>query len=109
MDALVVRAANLLAVSEHRLFELAYRHWHHHAAESRLIDRTFGHYLRHSVTPPWAVHFSRLVLRAYRAGNFDPALFGVYPAYEGIPLIWALTLRSPLSVPLAREEGVLVA
>ena len=109
MDATVIRAANLLRVSEYRLFELAYHHWHQCMAEPQIINLAFRHYLNNAIVPLWTVHFARSVVRAYRAGDFDPAIFGVYPPYEGIPLMWALAFRSPLSVPLGSKRDILIA
>lgn len=109
MYSLVLRAANVLNVCEHRFFELAYHHWHHRVPDADLIARTCRDFRCRAVLPAWARYFARSVVRAYRAGNFEPAMFGVYPAYQSIPLPWALPLRSPSTIPFDSERGVLVA
>jgi hypothetical protein len=54
-------------------------------------------------------HFSRRVVQAYQGKNFDPAVFGVYPAYEKLPLSWSLALQTPRYVKLNKNCNVLVA
>ena len=109
MDVNVIRAANLLYIDEHRLFELAYWKWHHRRAEPQLIERVFLRYLHRAPIPYWARHYARTVVHAYNAGDLEPAQFGVRPAYERIPLFWALPLRTPLSVAIKVESGILIA
>ena len=109
MYSLVMQAANVLNVSEHRLFELAHRHWHQAPANPALIDRALRDFRQRAVLPSWVLHFARSVVRAYRAGNFEPAVFGVYPDYDVIPLPWALAFRSPTSVPVDNRQGIFIA
>ncbi len=109
MILLVIRAANLLEVNELQLFDLAHRFWHHHSADPRQIYAVFTNYLNTKIAPPWVVHFSRSVLRAYNTGTFEPVDFGIYPTYEKIPLGWSLAFHTPLSMPLNNPEDLLVA
>ena len=109
MILLIIRAANVLNVDELQLFGLAHRFWHHQSAEPRQIDVVFKEYLDKKIAPPWVVHFSRSVLQAYNSGNLEPAEFGVYPAYEEIPLVWSLAFQTPLTIPLNESNDLLVA
>lgn len=109
MVLLVLRAANLLRVDELELFNLAHRFWHHRTAESSYIKVAFHKYLDKKIAPPWVVHFARSVVQAYDSGDFEPAVFGIYPSYEAIPLTWSLAFQTPLSLPLNEAGGLLVA
>ena len=109
MILLVIRAANLLRVDELELFRLAYRFWYHHTAETRDIKAAFDEYLRSQLVPPWVVHFARSVVQAYDHGNFEPAMFGIFPSCEIIPLSWSLVFQTPLSVPFNEAHDLLVA
>ena len=109
MILIVIRASNLLRVDELQLFKLAYRYWHHRTAESHHIHALFTDYLNNKIAPPWVVHFARSVLRAYESGHLEPARFGVYPAYEELPLGWSLAFQTPRSLPLNDPDGLLIA
>jgi hypothetical protein len=110
MILLVIRAANLLKVDELELFRLAHRFWHYHTGEScPQINAAFNEYLEKKTAPPWVIHFARSVVRAYDCGNFEPAMFGIYPSYEEIPLSWSLAFQTPLSLPLNHFRDLLIA
>jgi len=109
MVLLVLRAANLLRVDEFEVFQLAHRFWHHHSGESSVIKKAFYKYLDKKIVPPWVMHFARTVVQAYEHGNFEPAVFGIHPAYEQIPLSWSLAFKTPLSVSLNDAGNLLVA
>lgn len=106
MVELVIRSANLLKVNEFEVFCLANRHWHH---PSHDVDAEFRKYLNKKFVPPWVLHFARNVVNAYERGNFEPALFGVYPAFETISITWALAFRAPCQLALNEDSVFLVA
>ena len=109
MAPLVIRAANLLQVDELEVFRLAYRFWHRRSDDADCINAAFDKYLRQKTAPPWVVHFARTVVQTYERGNFDPAMFGIYPEYERIPLTWSLAFQTPRYVSLNTAGDVLVA
>jgi hypothetical protein len=109
MILLVIRAANLLRVDELEVFRLAYRFCFHRAAEPRNVKAAFDEYLDTQLVPSWVVHFARSVVDAYHRGSFEPAMFGVYPPCEVIPLSWSLVFQTPLSVPFNEIDDLLVA
>jgi len=109
MVPIVIRAANVLHVDEFEVFRLAHRFWNRHCAESSSIRSAFNKYVQNRIVPPWVVHFSRRVMQAYQGDNFDPAMFGVYPAYEKIPLCWSVALQTPRYVKLKQNCDVFVA
>lgn len=79
----VLDASAVLEISEHRLFELAYRRWYGHEAGRRVVDRAFGQYLFRMDAPFWVRQYCRDVLRCSRAGDLSPREFGVEPLPEG--------------------------
>jgi hypothetical protein len=109
MVLLVIRAANLLGVDEFEIFKLAHQFWHHRAGENSDIKRLFHKYLDKKIVPPWVMHFARSVVQAYEQGNFEPAVFGVSPSFEAIPLSWSLAFHTPRSLPLNEAGDLLVA
>ena len=109
MVLLVIRAANLLSVDELEVFKLAHRFWHHRTAENCYIKKAFHKYLEKKIVPPWVMHYARSVVQAYEHGNFEPALFGISPSFEAIPLTWSLAFQTPRSLPLNEAGDLLVA
>jgi len=109
MVPLVIKASNILNVDEFEIFRLAHRYWNHHCADPSAISRAFAKYVQNRTVPPWVTHFSRRVVQAYHAKNFDPAIFGVYPAYERLPWSWSVALQTPRYVKLNRNCDVLAA
>lgn len=109
MVLFVIRAANILSVDEFEVFNLAHQYWHHSNAESCYIKNAFTKYLDKKVVPPWVNHYARSVIQAYDCGNFEPALFGIYPSFEQIPLGWSLAFNTPLSMQLNEASDLLVA
>jgi hypothetical protein len=109
MLLIIIRAANILRVDELELFRLAYRFWYHYTGETRDIKTAFDEYLDKQLAPPWVVHFARSVVEAYDHGSFEPAMFGIYPSCEVIPLSWSLVFQIPLSVPFNETDDLLVA
>ena len=109
MALLVIRAANLLSVDEFEVFQLAHRFWHHSAGELKTIKSAFNKYLDKKIVPPWVMHFARTVVRAYDCGDLEPAVFGIYPAFEQIPLSWSLAFNTPLSLPLNEASDLMIA
>ncbi|MDX1811965.1 MAG: hypothetical protein R3240_08465 [Gammaproteobacteria bacterium] len=102
----VLRAANILNVDELEVFHLAARYWSRHTDD---IKVAFKEYLSNKSVPHWVLHFSRNVLKAYERGNFEPALFGVFPSHESIQFTWALVFKTPLSLPLNTDGNLLIA
>jgi len=106
MVELVLRAANLLSIDEFEVFRLADRYWYRRTDD---IKAVFKKYLDKKTVPPWVLHFARSVVTAYNRGNFEPALFGVYPSYETIQFTWAIAFKTPCSFPLNNPGDLLVA
>lgn len=79
----VLDASAVLEISEHRLFELAYRRWYGREDSRRVVDGAFGRYLFQMDAPFWVRQFCRDVLRRSRAGDLSPGDFGVEPLPEG--------------------------
>lgn len=102
----VLRAANILHVDELEIFRLADRYWRR---ESEDLGVAFARYLKWKTVPHWVLHFARTVIQAYNEGNFEPALFGVYPSYESIQFSWALVFNIPRSLPLVTDGNLLIA
>ena len=79
-DALaVVETSGLLAISEFRVFELAYAHWYGVETDEKTIERHFLPYMFQEQVPHYVRAFTRKVLRLEEAGEFDPAGFGIEP------------------------------
>jgi hypothetical protein len=61
-DALaLVRTADRLAVSEYRVFELAYRNWYGRVPEAEFLTQAYGRYLNRTELPLWVRDFTRRV------------------------------------------------
>jgi hypothetical protein len=57
--------AAALEVSEYQVFLRAYRDWYGDEPRERLIDASFGSYLRKGEIPVWVRHFARRYLVAH--------------------------------------------
>ena len=55
------QTADRLAVSEYRVFELAYRHWYGRVPEAGFLEQAYGRYLNRTELPPWVRDFTRRV------------------------------------------------
>lgn len=55
------RTAERLAVSEYRVFELAYRNWYGRVPETALLEQIYGRYLDRTELPHWVRDFTRRV------------------------------------------------
>ena len=75
----VVEASNLLAVSEFRLFEIAYANWYGVEGDSKTIERQFLPYMFQERVPHYVRAFTRKVLGLEAAGSLDPEEFGIEP------------------------------
>ena len=109
MNVTVVRAANVLNVGERQLFEVAHQYWYTQQADASYISSALRDYLSNHVTPPWVLHFSRAVIRAYEDGTLNLLLFGVFPVFEELPLVWSVILRAPRIQRYDDSDNVLVA
>lgn len=108
MVMVVMKAANILQVDELEVFQLAHRFNHLTSDETTIINLTFKKYLEEKIAPPWVTQFARLVVQAYQRGDFDPAMFGILPKYDRMPLCWSLLTQTPRYVPL-NQGSVFVA
>jgi len=102
----VLRAANILNVDELEVFRLADRCWSRQSDDLRVV---FAKYLQRKILPHWVQHFARTVIKSYEEGNFEPALFGVYPSYESTPFTWALVFNTPSCFPINTDGNLLIA
>lgn len=75
----VVEASNLLAVSEFRLFEIAYLQWYGVEGDAEAIERQFLPYMFQERVPHYVRAFTRKVLGLAREGELDPGEFGIEP------------------------------
>ena len=75
----VVEASGLLAVSEFRIFELAYENWYGVETDEKTIERHFLPYMFQERVPHYVRAFTRRVLSLDRAGELDPRAFGIVP------------------------------
>lgn len=105
MVEMVLRAANILSVDELEVFRLANRFWQRRSD----IKAAFNKYLDKKIVPHWVLHFARNVVQSYERGTFEPAVFGIYPCYETIPLSWALALQTPRAVVLNEGANLFIA
>jgi len=55
----VTKGAGYLNVSEHELFEIAYRGWHKQEADQEETQRCYREYLRNDSLPQWVKHYVR--------------------------------------------------
>lgn len=80
-DALaVVKTSGLLAVSEFRVFELAWEAWYGVGTDEKTIEGHFLPYMFQERVPHFVRAFTRRVLSLDRAGELDPRRFGIEPA-----------------------------
>lgn len=80
-DVLAVLAASgLLAVSEFRVFELAYANWYGVETDEKTIERHFLPYMFREEVPHYVRAFTRKILRLERTGGLDPKDFGIEPS-----------------------------
>ncbi len=77
-------ASAALDVREVDFFRLAFRRWFGRDIVAADLERGFAAYMFDNVVPPWARHFSRLVLADAAAGRLDPVRLGAM-AYRRQP------------------------
>jgi hypothetical protein len=75
----VVDASNLLAVSEFRLFEIAYANWYGVEGDSNAIEHQFLPYMFQERVPHYVRAFTRKVRGLEKTGSLDPGEFGIEP------------------------------
>ena len=73
----IMQSADLLDISECRLFEIAYAAWHGQQTDEKTIEGYFATYLLHENVPFWVRHFTRVVFGLEQAGQLDPQQFGL--------------------------------
>jgi len=77
-DALaVLETSGLLAVSEFRVFELAYVNWYGVETDEQTLERHFLPYMFGEEVPHFVRAFTRRVLGLEKAGRLDPKDFGI--------------------------------
>lgn len=59
---LIRKAADVLQVSEFRIFDEAYARWHGDRASSELISELFSRFMMYGETPDWAEKFAKDIL-----------------------------------------------
>ena len=70
-------AAQLLDVSEFKIFEQAYRLWFGQVPDLKSTEDFFSNYLRGGIAPYWVRDMSRKVLDKCRRGSCEPEDFGL--------------------------------
>ena len=73
----VLRTSGVLAVSEFRVFELAYVSWYGVETDEKSIERHFFPYMFREEVPHYVRAFTRRILSLERAGSLDPKDFGI--------------------------------
>lgn len=71
--------ANLLEISEYRVFHLAYENWYGKKLSNRSMDFRFNNYLKDEIVPFWVWHFVQSVSEKYQKNKFDPREYGIEP------------------------------
>ena len=90
----VVSAANVLNVTEFRLFELAYREWYGCVGKEVELEKLYALYWFTGLAPDWVRHYSRHVLTLCRQiGHEVQAVADEAPAskFKSVTL-WCLGL-----------------
>lgn len=75
----VLETSGLLAVSEFRVFELAYVNWYGVETDEKTIERHFLPYMFREEVPHYVRAFTRTILGLERADRLDPRDFGIEP------------------------------
>lgn len=99
----VLETSGILAISEFRVFELAYEHWYGVETDEKTIERHFLPYMFQEQVPHYVRAFTRKVLRLDEAGELDPAGFGIEPERATVRsvtvgLIYSLCVVSSVTV-----------
>ncbi len=75
--------ANLLEISEYRVFHLAYENWFSKKLSNQSMDFSFNKYLKSDIIPFWVWNFVKSVLDKYQEHNLDPMEYGIEPNIPG--------------------------
>ncbi len=75
----VADVAQLLRVSQFRVFEIAHKEWFGRGIPERVLEPVFVKFLYSQSPPAWVRQFARNVLRLNERGEFDPRAFGLPP------------------------------
>jgi hypothetical protein len=73
----VLSTSGLLAVSEFRVFELAYANWYGVESDEETIERHFLPYMFCEEVPHYVRAFTRKIAGLESAGRLDPGEFGI--------------------------------
>ncbi len=63
----LLKAANILDISEYEVLRRAYVNWHGSEAPSRLLQITFSLYLQSQELPHWAKHYALQIIQSFEA------------------------------------------
>ena len=69
--------ANLLEISEYKVFHLAYENWFGKKLSDRSMDYRFDNYLEDDIVPLWVWDFVQSVFEKYQKKILDPREFGI--------------------------------
>jgi hypothetical protein len=75
----VLRTSGVLAVSEFRVFELAYASWYGVEGDEKTIESHFFPYMFREEVPHYVRAFTRKILGLEKEGRLDPGDFGIEP------------------------------
>ncbi len=81
----VIKAAEVLSISEYDFFHLAFRRWSGHEPEDEALERAFVNYMFHQAVPTWVRHFSRDVLARETADDLNFAELGALEYRQRLP------------------------
>lgn len=73
---MVLEAAGALDLTEFEFFCLAWRRWTGDDPDPKSVERAFAAHMLHKMTPPWARHLAREVLRRREQGRLHRDDFG---------------------------------
>ncbi len=110
----VLETSAVLAISEFRVFDLAYASWFGREVDEETIERHFLPYMFRDAVPPWVRSFTRRVLELERRGRLDPEELGIeapradagdvargrFYAFVIVTALVALYLSAKLAAPL---------
>lgn len=75
----VLETSNVLAISEFRVFSLAYRSWYGRDTDESTLERHFTPYMFLDEVPFWVRSFTHRILELERQGRLEPAELGIEP------------------------------
>ncbi len=75
----VLDTSAILEITEFEVFRLSYGRWFGTPASDALIEPFFCDYMFGMIVPSWVNHFTRKVMDLYKAGQLNPANYGITP------------------------------